>query len=388
MITEHAPLAPSSAPQWGHCSGSVMANLQAPDLASERTRDGTAAHWVGEQALNSWLKHGDEGVSDCTNWIGETAPNGVVIDDEMAEGAQYWVDDVMQVSAGYGAPHGIGVERRVNMPNIHPDNWGTLDTEAWFPEVNTLYVWDFKFGHREVVAFENYQLIDYVAGSIRNSMNSKTTVIMRVVQPFCYHAPEQIREWKVPLSALTPHFNKLTAQAYEAMTEPTMTAGLHCRDCAAISRCPTAKRAGYSVITYAGEPYDIDTMTGADLAAERGILRTGMAVIKARLEAVDDQLFVSIKNGDKSSGLTVQSKQGRLKWDVSPPQAIALAGQFGADISKPSVITPTQAIKKVSKELRPGFETVLQTSTSRPSTGLELVKIEDSRAARAFKNRS
>jgi len=388
MNTEHAPLAPSSAPQWAFCSGSVPANLNAPDIECERTRAGTASHWVGGEALNSWLKHRKQGVTDCTNWIGETAPNGVVVDEEMAEGAQQWVDDVLELSATYGAPHGLAVEQRVKMPNIHPLNWGTLDTRGWFPETNTLYAWEYKFGHREVPVFENYQLIDYVAGLIQEPMNAKTTVVLRVVQPFCYYARDQIREWKTSLGELTPYFNRLTDQAHEAMTTPTLTAGLHCRDCAAINRCPTARRAGYSVITYAGEAYDLETLRGSDLAVERDILRVGLTLVKARLEAVEDQIYASVKKGDHSSGLTVQSKEGRLKWDVPTGQAIALGWQFGADLSKPGAVTPLQAIKKIPKDLRPAFESVLRSSTSRPSSGLELVKLEDSRTARAFKPRS
>jgi len=384
MITEHAKLAPSSAPQWGRCSGSVAANLNAPDVVSERMRGGTASHWVGEQALTVG--------GDCYSYIGKTAPNGVVIDEEMAEGAQAWVDDVQSVTREYCRPGDLRVEYRVSMPEVHADNWGTLDTALWVGELNTLFIWDYKFGHREVNARENLQLINYAIGmlsELRTHTNPDTRIVLRVVQPFCYHALESVSEWALTRAEIAPYIQTLIDKAYEALgPAPLMTAGLHCRDCAAIARCDTAKRMGYSVITYANEPYTISVMGGADLAAEYRILAEGLTVVKARLEAVSDEIKNGILNKqDTSSGLTIQSKQGRLAWSIPVPQAIALASQFGADVSKPGVMTPTQAIKAVPKGVRSVFEGVLKTATERPSTGMKLIPAENSRTARAFRSK-
>ena len=389
MITEHAPLAPSSAPQWGYCSGSVAANLQAPDVNAARTREGTASHWVGAEVLDHWRRPYETNVPVmlCTDLIGKTAPNGVVIDEEMAEGAEYWVQEVLDVCGDGHLPR-LLVEERVNMPDIHPDNWGTEDSSAWIPDLNTLYLWDYKYGHREVDAVENLQLIDYVKGLLNTHMIPPTArVVMRVVQPFCYHAPSTVREWVQTVEQLTPWFEHLSRQAHEAMTCPTMTAGKHCRDCAAISRCSTAKRAGYSVITYAGEPYDISILEGPDLAAERRILTEGLQIVKARLKAVDDELYQQVSDGDKSSGLTLETKQGRLAWTVSPAEAILFAEQFQIDVTKPAARTPTQAIAAASKETRPMFAKAVKAITERPSTGVKLVQVENSKTARAF-NRS
>lgn len=384
MITEHARLAPSSAPQWGVCSGSVAANLAAPDVESERARSGTASHWVGEQCLTVG--------GDAWSRIGQTAPNGVVIDDEMAEGAQAWVDDVQAVTREYPVAGELRVEHRVEMPNVHPENWGTLDAALWVGKLNTLYLWDYKFGHREVKAEGNLQLVNYAVGVLRElkeKTNPETRIIFRVIQPFCYHGDGPESEWVLSASELVPYVRQLAAKAQEALSpNPLMTAGLHCRDCAAVARCSTAKRYGYSVITYANEPYSISIMDGSDLASERRILEEGLTVIKARLEAVEDEIKDGILNRqDTSSGLAVQNSQGRLGWTVPAAQAVALAAQFGADISKPGVLTPTQAIKAVPAKVRPVFEGVIKTATKRPSTGLKLIPAENGRTARAFRSK-
>lgn len=389
MITEHAPLAPSSAPQWGKCSGSVAANRDAPDIPNERTEGGTASHWVAEQVLKSLHTGASPGTEE---YVGQVAPNGVVVDDEMVEGAEFYINDVLQTYNSIEDPEGeeLRIEERVHMPHIHKDNWGTLDARLWIPSRDTLYLWDYKFGHREVEAVLNLQMIDYTAGVMQNChlMNTTTKVVIRVVQPFCFHAPEPIREWRTTVADLQFWFRILREKANQALSDsPTLTSGKHCRDCAAVARCKTARRTSYSVIDYANEPYEINSMDGSDLAAERHILQVGQAIIKARLEAIDDQLHQNIASGDISSGLTIQAGQGRLGWTEPVPVVLALGEQFGADLSKDAVKTPTQAIKAVPSEMRSAFRQMIPSITSRPSTGLKLIPAGDSPSARAFKSK-
>ena len=382
-MTEHAPLAPSSAEQWGHCSGSVLANLQAPDTSSQRTREGEAAHWVGESVLNEWATRDGRDIL-CSDWIGKTAPNGVVVDEEMAEGADEWVHDVLDV-CGNGHLRTIRVEQRTYAPQIHEHCWGTYDTAAFIPDWNELFVWDYKHGHREVSAHENLQLICYVAGLANEyPIDDSTVITMRIVQPYCYHATAPVWTWRVRYAELAPYIESLRVAAHRAMTEPVLTPGVHCRDCAAIGRCASARRYGYSIISYVDEPYQIETMGGPALTSERAILSDGLIVMKARLGAVEDQLRDMIGKGDRSSGLTIQNKQGRKKWNVPTGQVIAFARQFGADIGKQITLTPTQAVKLVPKAAREAFESALPTLTTQASTGVTLVPVENSRTTRAF----
>ena len=174
--------------------------------------------------------------------------------------------------------------------------------------------------------------------------------------------------------------------ANEAMTNPRFTAGKHCRDCSAVGTCATARRYQYAFADYVNEPYIIDNMTGHDLAVERNILRDSLAVGKSRLQAIEDELSHRIKNGDASTGLTVESKQSnRWYWNIGTEQAIALCAQFGADVSKPDVLTPKQAIAKVDAAMRGPFEQTLKTVIKQPATSLQLIPAEESLTSRAFK---
>ena len=393
MSGKHAVLAPSSAPQWAFCSGSVMANMHAPDVETEANREGTAAHWVGAECLIAW-RDAEGGCPGCSDWLGKTAPNGVVIDRKMTDGAQVFVDDVLAVAQKYGALRALQVEHRVTMPQIHPENWGTLDCSiSLLTDHGVLYVWDYKHGHRENRARGNMQLIDYTAGLVNElridgAQDQHIRVSIRIVQPYCYTACGAVDEWVCMLSDLRPYFNQLHAKAHEALSgSATMSAGIHCRDCAAVGKCATARRGQYSFMTSVNEPYMIDDMSGEELAIERQILRDGVAVAKARLQAIEDDLEYRVKGGAVDTGLALESKPGSLKWSVTNEQAIIFAAQFGIDAAKQEVLTPTQTINSAPSEMRAAFKQAVKAVTDPPAGKITLINADDTLSARAFKRK-
>lgn len=387
-MSAHAPLPPSGAPAWGICSGSIMANMGAPDIETPQKREGTAGHWVFSESLLTYTTPGASPVP-CAQFVGKIAPNGVVIDQRMADGAEQIVRDILRVANEFGALQSVLNEHIVHMPHIHQDNWGTLDCAIPLQQMNRVYLWDYKAGHRECNARGNLQLVDYSEGLAAEIpwINHDTQFHFRIVQPFSHKATGVIDEWVVTGAELAPLLRQLRARANEAYANPTMTAGKHCRDCHAIGRCSTAKRAGYSLFDYVNEPYAIDTMSGADLAVERILLQDGFALIKARLQAIDDDLEHRISNGAKDTGLSLGSKPGAPQWIVPVEQAIAFAAQFNTDISKPGTMTPTQAKSAVPSEMRLMFEQVLSTVTQRAAGSLKLIPAGDTVAARAFKRK-
>lgn len=399
MITQHAPLPPSGAPQWGYCSGSIMANMQAVGVEHPRTRAGTASHWVESECLVQW-KDPDASPPTCNQWLNLEAPNGVVIDEEMAEGAQVFVDHVLQVAQKHGALQAMMIEHRVNMPNIHKSNWGTLDAcIALFRRDGAgrvmggiIYLMDYKFGHREVKAYGHLQLIDYLVGicnefEIDGHAEQQTEVVFQVVQPFCYRSEGPVDEWRTTVADLRGYVNQLIAQAAAAFSNPTFTSGPHCRDCLSLGRCSIARKAKYHLLDYVDEPCVIDNMNDRDLAVEFGVLQSGQTTLKARIDALEAELKHRIKNGSTGSGLALETAVGNLDWDISAEQAVILARQFQVDATKPGVLTPTQTISAASGDMKPLLEKAIKTVTSRPPRGFKLIKAADSISARAFTNR-
>ena len=360
---------------WGYCAGSVKANASVPDIETQESRDGTAAHWV---ALDCCLRNG---LSDTSAFLGKTDPDGTVIDEAMCEGAQAIVDDVLEVYAEHGGQ--LLIEHRVTMPRIHPENWGTLDCALHVPQKGLLYLWDYKNGHGIVDAKGNLQLIDYSAGL---PLDPNTTIIFRIVQPFAYRSQGPVDEWRVKLSDLLQYYNQLAYKAAEAMgPNPTMTTGKHCQHCKIVGRCGAAREAAYNYIDVVNAPYLIDDMDGASLALEQRIIENGLVMAKARLKDIEDNLKYRVKNGDTSTGLALETCYGNNNWTVSDAQAIAFAKQFGADIGKTVAKTPTQAIKAVPKDLREFFTTALKAVAKRKPKGLTLINAADSISHRAFK---
>lgn len=382
----HAILAPSSAPVWGFCSGSIIAAQAAPSPETEQTRIGTAGHWVGSECLDAWrgVKGGSITPSD---YIGKVAPNGVVIDPTMAEGADEYVTDVVGTLSE--SQYGRGtllVEKRVDMPAVHPENWGTLDAAARLNR--RIYLWDYKAGHAKVDAFENLQLINYLEGlrnfyKITGRDDQHIEVVARVVQPFAYDPKGPVSEWRFKLCDIRGYVNRLHMKAHEAMMAPTLTSGSHCRYCPARGRCPALRKAAYNLIDIVDAPLAFDAMAGGDLATERAILLRGKSMLKARLEAIEDDLTHRVKSGDASTGLALESVAGRLNWTVGPEQAIASVGLLGLDISKPDCDTPTQARAKVPAAMRPHFDAAIKAVSKRKSS-LKLINAGDTMAARVF----
>lgn len=387
-MSDHAILAPSSTPVWGHCSGSIIAAQAAPSPETEQTRNGTAAHWVAAVCLMNWRDY-PAATHDPRAFIGEVCPeNGVVIDALIAEGAEVYVTDVIgTLSQVQGGREALVVEFRVHMPRIHDQNWGTLDASARLPGL--IYLWDYKHGHAKVEAFENLQLVDYLEGlrehyGINGHEDQFTRVIARVVQPFAYDPRGPVSEWAFMLCDIRGLVNQLHSKAHEAMTNPTLSSGKHCRYCPARGRCPALRAAVYNLIDLVDSPLAFDSMDGADLATERAILERGQTMLKARLEAIEDDLTYRVKNGDGSCGLSLDSVPGRLNWTVEPGQAIAALSLFGIDITRPHCDTPTQARARLPAAMRDAFDEAVKPLTKR-SRSLKLVDSSDTLAARVFR---
>lgn len=396
-MSEHAILAPSSANQWGHCAGSVAAQANIPNPDTEQSREGTAAHWVGSEVLTCYRQGS---VVACSAFEGHKAPNGVIIDEKMTEGAQVYVDTVTGQVEALGAKAGADIrqflliEHRVFMSVIHPTaNWGTLDAALYMPALDTLLIWDYKHGHRDCDVVWNLQLINYLAGlaecfKIDDRALPRVKVTACIVQPFSYHAQGPAKTWEFTLSDLRGAWDKLRAMALEALSDtycPRLTTGLWCRDCRAVGVCSAARMAGYRFLEVVNAPYGMDGMTGADLAVERDILRDGAAVAKARLQAIEDELMHRVEHGESDSGLALEVGRGHEKWAIPPEQAVLLCGQLGVDATKTAVKTPKQTRDAAPKEVKPLLAAVMAKAVHRPAGKKQLVQASNTKAARAFK---
>jgi hypothetical protein len=337
MIEAHAVLAPSSADRRVHCSGSRELEAKYPETESSiDSKEGTAAHWAATELF-----------AGRTIDTGLLAPNGIMLTDEMVEAAEMYYNDVVSVYGDF-AGFTAHIEERVDISIIHPDCWGTPD--AWIFKPYHLIVWDFKFGHRYVDVFENWQVLEYSAGilekvGINGLSDQKTIVEFRIVQPRCYVGGAPIRTWKVMASDLRGYYNHLRLREAEAMKpDAPTTVGEHCRDCKARHACVSAQRAAFNAMDIAGTNVPFDLPPEA-LGAELRYIDRAIKSLEFRRTGLAEQALALIKRGVPVSFYKAEPSMGRERWKVPDAEIITMGELMGLALSKPKLITPKQAIK-------------------------------------------
>lgn len=371
-MTAHAFLAPSSAHRWVRCGLSARLEAAYPESeASPSSLEGTAAHWVVQECLYRRAPA-----------VGTQAPNGIAVDAEMLEAAELVVDDII-ATLGPNWPQMLVVEQRVQIPRVHPQNWGTPDYRAWaqMGDRRALFVWDFKYGHGVVEAFENWQLIDYVAGclseaGVTGADDQRVWVNMRVIQPRAYHRDGPVRHWAVAASDLRGYVNRLAMAAEDATSiTPTATPTEDCENCKGRHACEALQRDAYRAADRGKQFGALDLPIPAK-GLELRTLKRAQALLDARVTGLEAEIVADIKRGASVPFWAMESKPGRLAWSKPAAEVLALGQMLGLPIAAdPSPITPTQAKKA-------GFpEALLNAYASRPVGSAQLVA-DDGRKAR------
>lgn len=339
-MSEHAVLAPSSAHRWVHCPGSVALVRRYPQPESAEAAEGTAAHWAMAEMLAGRV------VAE-----GQITDRGAVLTEEMIESAQVCVDDVAKVLAGQQLSM-YAVEHRVSMAKrIHRDNWGTYDVGAYAAATRMIWVWDFKHGHQFVDEYENWQLIDYVAGiagelGLDGLAEQHTTVVMTVVQPRCYDRGGPVRRWTVKLSDLRAHFNHLEMAADEATGDfpATTKPGPYCTQCDARHACLALQRDSYRSASLALQATPVDLPPEA-AALELRMLEDAHKRLGARAEGLRVQIESTLRRGVPVAGWALEQNVPREAYTVPVEQVLQMASLMGINAAKAGAITPAQLRK-------------------------------------------
>lgn len=222
-MAAHAKLSASGAYRWMVCPGSIKASEGYPDSASDHAREGSACHYVAEQALKL-DKNADA-------WIGWTIEEfGVTITQELADYTQVFIDFVRTLGGT------ALIEQRVDFSHVVPDGFGTAD--AIVMVANKLFVIDLKMGRNPVVAENNSQLMLYALGIMNDydGLFEPDEINLVIVQP----KSDKIDIWTVDADDLQAFAVEAKVQAEEALSEnPRRVAGeKQCHYCKAKVDCP------------------------------------------------------------------------------------------------------------------------------------------------------
>lgn len=379
----HSIIPPSSAAIWGSpngCTGWVLMSQLYPETEeTPEAADGTASHEIGASLIKASTVM--SGFNDLP--IGQKASNGIIITEEMFEAAEIYADDVATVirKTGNFVPN---IEQHIRALTIHPESHGTPDIWLYDKASGCLYIWDYKYGHGIVEVFENWQLINYIAGiltqlSINGIQDQYITVHFRVVQPRAYHRDGEVREWIINAFDLRGYFNILEANAHEALGPNSINrSGPHCRYCQARHVCDTANQAGLQLYELTGKPIPLELPPDA-LGLQLTIVKRAIKQLEYLESGLGEQVKGLIRNGKNVPGWMVEMGLGRETWSRPIPEIITLGNIMKVDLRKPDqAMTPKQARKA-------GIDDAVITAYSEtPKTGLKLVPDNGSKAKRMF----
>ena len=356
----HAPLSPSAAIIWRHCTGQPRMATQFPQREdSAASMEGTAAHWVAAEVM-----YGRRVLVDTI------APNGICVTDEMIEGAELYYES-------FTVPPQF-IESAISCKIIHPQCYGTPD--AYSVSDGCIYVTDYKFGHAYVDAFENWQGVAYLAGvlDMHPQFDDDTMRFsFTIVQPRCFSRAGSVRRWEGFVRDLKPLIEQLKMAAHLAMSDSAaLVVGEHCTHyCSAIHSCPAAQRemgVGFHLST-AVLP---SPMQPAEMAIILRRIEFARALLKSMADGVTEEAMALMRSGGTVPGFGMEAGRGKLAWSKPVEEVLALGDMFGVELAKDGAITPTQAAAKFKKI---GIDTsVITEYSSHQSGALKLVQTDES----------
>ena len=366
----HAYLPPSAASTWALCAAWASMNARYPSSANAEADEGTAAHWVGWEILAG---------RPC---VKGSPPGGLIVTDEMLDAGEMLVDTIHSRAVGC---EGEGVvEKQIPIP-IGTGNFGTPDYwNASFAQ-RRIEIVDYKFGHRFVDEYFNFQGLAYLAGilaqlGINGDQDELWTISFTVVQPRCYYKGQPVRTHTFKLSEARPYFNQLAMMAEAAtLPNPTATTNPHCGDCPGRHSCSALQQAAYSDAEFATNRTPLDLSPEA-AGLELKLLMRALERLEARVEGLKELTTVNLKSGRHVPYFRLEPGQGRAAWNIPDAQIITIGKMFGADLSKSGVVTPNQA-KKMGVD-----ESVIKGYSFIPSTSFKLVADNAADARKVFGN--
>jgi len=366
-------LSPSSAARWVVCPASVALQAEYPRQPdSVALQEGIASHELAEKALKGYLRKGKIDFSFLE--AQEVASNGYIITQEMKDAVKLYIEDIFKTHIGNNL---VGSERNVEFflacEKIHARCKGVIDFWASSEDFKKLVIWDFKYGHSPVSAYENWQLLCYaVSLCYAYQVNNDTIIELRIVQPRAYG--KTLSVWSLQASSIGAYHEKLKKAADNVLSDsPTACVSEQCRYCRASHGCRALQEASLKATHTAKEYSTPNEINGVGLSYEIGYLKEAQDILKYRLDALEAEAKKQISEGRSVPGFCLEPTFSSLKWSKSIEEIKALAELFGIDSTRilkaPELITPTQA-KKIPelKELIPSY-------ASSEKTGMKLAKL-------------
>ena len=371
---QHSKFGGSSCERWFNCPASVQLSdglEQSP--TSRAAAEGTAAHELAEMCLKN---HWD--TKDLMSWEGElieVEDFNIKVDEEMLEGV--WLyrktihDDLEKHHIG---SVNLKVEEKFHASDLDESAFGTNDCCFVVPG-ERLIIYDLKYGKgKAVTAKENMQLIFYAIGALQGLSvpESIKTIELVIVQPRIPLGKSFVRRWELSYAELMEYKKEIISKIKEAKSDkPSYNVDPKwCRWCGAKHLCPAQKEGVFTVVR------QVEQTSVAGLSVEQ------MEDIYDKKELIDGyfgelyaQLVKQAKLGVKLKKFKLVDKKDRALW-VEEDKAIKyLQSVLGKEAYRESIITITEAKKKLKKAK--GDLSELEKFIEKKVSGTKLVKVDN-----------
>jgi hypothetical protein len=333
MTADYFP--PSSAGRRVACPGSRALEAQyKTHQKSQAAEEGIAAHWAAQELLKQYAQNrfSDEIAED-------KMPRHIKITPEMMEAARIYRDAIIKVDDGKSNMY---IEEKLHISRIHENCYGIPD--CYFKVDKNLYIFDFKYGHTPIEAYENWTLIEYAVGIMENFIfNSPDFIIFKIVQPRDFTG-KIIKEWKIKLKELADYAHILVQKEFlSAQPNAARIPNPQCVYCTARHACPELQKAALIAVDISEQNVPTE-LTPEGVGSELRLLKQAEKMLQARIMGLTQQAISLLESGKKVLHFNLNKKIGRENWNVTADEIISLGEMFGVDLKKPiETLTPRQA---------------------------------------------
>lgn len=223
MPDQHAILSASGAHRWMNCTPSALLEAALPDVDSEASQEGTAAHALAEHKLRKALK------------LRSRKPRSKYINEEMESHTEAYVGFVLDRLEEAEDPV-VMIEQRLDFSHLVPEGFGTGD--CVIVSERRLEIIDLKYGAGVLVsAYDNPQMALYTLGALEafDALYDIEQVSMTIFQPRRANydtwttSAEELKQWATEV--ISP------AAELAAEGEGEFKAGDWCQFCKLKSTC-------------------------------------------------------------------------------------------------------------------------------------------------------
>ena len=356
MATKQLSLRASAASRWIACPASARLSALMPYVeGGEAAKIGTAIHALAESCFKL--------DSDPINSIG-TVVEGITMTQENCEMALEHLKAIwsMEDELGEGS---VTVEKFLPYQDTNKAKvGGTTDVIGISKEKRKLIIADLKTG-RGYIDADNEQLKLYALAALEGEQlyQDIDTIELWIIQP--HHG--DVRKHSMTTQELVDWEHYVLTPAIENALNPAfppVPSDSACQYCNARTICPAQSNLAEVVAT--APP--VEMLTEGQIS----VLLTKFDMVEGYIKAVREHALKRMESGSVIDGWQLQPKRALRSWtDEKEAYAGLLAlGLDPREVTKTEMITPAQAEKLLTKDLKPSLEAL----TSRISSGLTLAR--------------